>query len=169
MEIQIRPDSTGSQNQIRIRLIWWFGVCVLCVYLATLTLRLTVGININLLNHHRRKKSQWFPDKLRYTDPRPSEMTGQEAPGSESGSRNAIESTEFRARSGDPGRICLPCRAPPLRGSRRHLQAGTVTDDYTAHIYSRSAALRLPVVGPLWTRTGPPLRRNLECSCSLSK
>ena len=36
-------------------------------------------------------------------------MTGQEAPGSESGSQTAIEPAGFRARSGDPRRVCLPC------------------------------------------------------------
>ena len=33
----------------------------------------------------------------------------------------------------------------------------------TGRRMSFAAALRLPVVGPLWTRTGPPLRRNLGC------
>ena len=41
-EIQIRPDSVGSQ--IRIRRIWWFDVCVLCIYMATRTPCRTVGI-----------------------------------------------------------------------------------------------------------------------------
>ena len=105
--IQIRPDSAGSH--IRVRLIWRFGVCVLCIYLATPTLILTAGVCINVLHHHTKEKSQWFPDKLRFTHPGPIEMTGREAPGPESGSQTAIESAEFRARSGDPRRICLPC------------------------------------------------------------
>ena len=38
-----------------------------------------------------------------------------------------------------------------------------------AHTPPRVPRTRLRTAQPLWTRTGPPLRRNLGCSCSLSK
>ena len=68
------------------------------------------NLNKRITPSHEEKNPSGFPiSSDTCIDPGSSEMTGQEAPGSESGSQTAVESAEFRARYGDPRRICLPC------------------------------------------------------------
>ena len=153
-EIQIRPGSTGFH--IRVRQIWWFDdVGVLCVHLATLILSLTVGICINAFRHHTKEKSQWLPDKLQYTGPGSSEITGQGAPGSKSGSQTTIESAKFIARSGNLRRICLPwTSSSPRTDAIRKASDRHFATHRRRHLFGRTRA------------SGPPTHTAAETSAA---
>ena len=151
----IRPDlrfrSAGFGGSMRAL------NCILCIHLATLTLSSHCrNLYKRIATSHERTNPS---DPPMSSDALPlwsSEITGQKAPGSESGSQTTIESAELRARSGDPRRICLPCCS--LRCSAKQLSAATPgrikrgknRDKNQAHLYRPQCGSYVPSWTSRW-------------------